>query len=85
MSNILRGCAAERCHRTFTHEHGGALPDGPFPGTMGSQGDVRRCEHGKVWIFVGCEAYTIDVWREVSRFWEPITYARAVRAMGGAS
>lgn len=86
-ANILRGCAASGCDRTFTSEHGGALPDGPFPGTFGSDGDVRRCEHGHIWTFVGREGYRIDTWRRVSRFWEPITYRRAITALadGGAS
>ncbi len=76
-ANILRGCDAANCDRTFALEHGAALPGGPFPGTCASRGDVRVCEHGKVWIFVYCEGYRIDVWRRVSRFLEPLTYRRA--------
>lgn len=80
-ANVLRGCDAARCHRTFAHKHGGALPGGPFPGTNGKDGDVRRCEHGKVWAFVRCEGYRIDVWRRLSRFWEPLAYRRAAAAL----
>lgn len=82
-ANILRGCAATDCHRTFHFEHGGALPGGPFPGTSGKPGDVRRCEHGKVWRYRRTETggSWIDVWERVSRFWEPFVYRRAIRAL----
>lgn len=80
-ANVLRGCDATACHRTFTADHGGAVPGGPFPGTFGSKGDVRRCEHGRVWIFARSEAYRIDIWRPVSRFWEPVIYRRAIREL----
>lgn len=68
------------CARTFHREHGEALPGGPFPGTWGEPGDVRRCEHGRIWGFASTGTF-IDLWEPVSVFWTPIRYLRAARAL----
>ena len=71
-ASILRGCRAANC----AHEcwRPGAGP-----------GDVRRCEHGKVWLYdrevEGRFFNTLIRWRRVHPLWEPITYRRAVRAL----
>jgi hypothetical protein len=87
--STAREVCERECARTFHGEHGGALPGGPFPGTNGHEGDVRRCEHGRVWEFEPQVLYTagIDVWRLISPWWEPLRYRRAVRALaeGGVS
>lgn len=61
----LRGCAT-------THwEHYPASTD-----------DVRRCEHGRIWWCPPQSPYcTIARWESLSRFWTPIKYRRAVRAI----
>lgn len=80
-------CRCRRdCSRTFRHEHGSALPGGPFPGTAAEPGDVRRCEHGRIWCYRETNwgltaASGIDVWEQLAWWWEPIRYARAVRAL----
>lgn len=72
-----------RCSRTFRYGHGDALRGGPFPGSHGEAGDVRRCEHGQVWLFeeMTPHDFTIDHWTPLSRFWNPVQYGRAVRAL----
>lgn len=62
----------QRCHdtcsRTFRHEHGASVPGGPFPGTLADPGDVRRCEHGRLWTFDPYTSrgdYRIDHWRRL--------------------
>ena len=80
-ANILRGCAAESCDRTFRQEHGGAVPGGPFPGTHAESGDVRLCEHGKVWLYTRTEGWSIDLWVRLHPLASPIRYRRALRAL----
>lgn len=79
-ANVLKGRCAYDCQRTWHSEHGGALPGGPFPGTGGGPGDVRRCEHGRLWIYKATD-HPMDYWRRLSWFWEPITYRRAQAAL----
>jgi hypothetical protein len=69
------------CSRTFATEHGASMPGGPFPGTFGEEGSVRRCEHGRVWQWLSCEFWRIDIWAPLSPFWSPVRYWRAVRAL----
>jgi hypothetical protein len=59
------------------------VPGGPFPGTQAEAGDVRRCEHGRIWSYVKDVPfdYTIDHWETLSWFWNPVRFARAVRAL----
>ncbi|WP_191304369.1 hypothetical protein [Lentzea cavernae] len=66
---------------TFRGEHGAAMPGGPFPGTSGEPGGVRRCEHGQVWVFEKDDVYGFDHWEWLSRVWNPVRYRRAVRAL----
>lgn len=79
-----QGCDRE-CRSTFRYEYGGAMEGGPFPGTMADPDDVRRCEHGRIWIFTetvtGYFYNRLDLWRPISRWWEPIAYRRAARAL----
>jgi hypothetical protein len=78
---------ASKCSRTFRGEHGQAVPGGPFPGTQAEEGDVRRCEHGRIWAYVKQTPndYTIDHWEQLSRFWNPVRFARAARALRSPS
>lgn len=84
-TNILtsRQHCRRDCSRTFHSTYGGALPGGPFPGTMGTLGDVRRCEHGRLWQFAEIHygGNWIDRWEPLSRFWNPIAWRRASRAL----
>lgn len=54
--------------------------------TAGRVGDVRRCEHGRLWQW-GARGGYMDIWSRLSWGIEPIKYRRAVRALrsGGAS
>lgn len=74
-TNILRGCEAANC----AHECWRAGAD---------RGDVRRCEHGKIWTFdrlvEGRFFNTLIRWRRIHPFWEPITYRRAIRALAAS-
>lgn len=74
-----------KCARTFRGQHGAALPGGPFPGTQGEPGDVRRCEHGRVWAFdeprSRFEWPTFDLWESLGPLSTPIRYRRAVRSL----
>lgn len=75
--NVLRdGCVKAECHRTFRQSKNG--------GTWGAKGDVRRCEHGRLWIYVGSERLTIDVWRRLT-LGERIRHRRAVRDLPTAA
>lgn len=84
-ANVREGVCRHECSRTFHGEHGGALPGGPFPGTSGSPGDVRRCDHGRLWVYADSRENgfycLIDVWRPISRWWEPVLYRRARRLL----
>lgn len=78
-------CARD-CRTTWAIEHGGALPGGPFPGGYASAGDVRRCEHGKLWIYDEHEnrrqvAPSMNYWRRLNWFWYPIVSWRARRKL----
>lgn len=83
MTNILSGCAATSCHRTWHFEYGASVPGGPFPGTHARAGDVRRCEHGKVWLFhrLAPHGSWFDMWERIHPLSEPIVYRRAIRAL----
>lgn len=81
-ANLLAGTCRHECARTWAVEHGGALPGGPFPGHWGSKGDVRRCEHGRLWLWQECpRPHSVNYWRRISRFWEPLVYRRAAKAI----
>ncbi len=80
-----RGCRHE-CQTTWRWEHGASVPGGPFPGTMADPGDVRRCEHGRVWVATGRVAKSYfftehDVWERLTTWGSPLRYRRAVRAL----
>lgn len=84
MATILtsRGCRDE-CAITWRYSHGSAWDT--RPGTNGYPGDVRRCEHGRLWIFERhftntyyCE---MDRWQPISRWWRPLLYRKASRAL----
>lgn len=76
------GCRYE-CSTTWRGDHG---PDRSIPGTYASEGDVRQCEHGRLWLFTGeaqSRYFTVhDCWRRLSRWWDPIVFRRAKRALG---
>ncbi|NUR80782.1 MAG: hypothetical protein HOQ21_10100 [Dermatophilaceae bacterium] len=59
------------CERTFRYIH---------DATRGEPGDVRYCDHGRVWTFDHDTGH-IDVWEWLSPVFNPIRYARAVRAL----
>jgi len=84
-ANVKAGRCKFECSKAWKGEHGSAVPGGPFPGTHGSEGDVRRCEHGRIWSYVGGDAsYQFDHWERL-RWWEfPMRYRRAVRALRAA-
>lgn len=69
--NEREGRCLHECRVTWNGEHGGSLPGGPFPGTSGKPGDLRVCEHGRVWRYA--ETFTnrfycqMDRWTRVSR------------------
>lgn len=48
-----------------------------YPTWMGRVGDVHRCKHGAYFMAITDWAD----WIRLSRFWEPIRYRRAVRAL----
>lgn len=73
-------CCQRNCSVTFRHEHGQALSNGPFSGTNGEPGDVRCCEHGRIWGFA-VSNMRIDQWELLSPLWTPVQYRRAVRAL----
>lgn len=85
-ANILRGECAVECKHTWHSDYG---PNRSIPGTHASKGDVRRCGHGNIWIATGRirESYYFtqhDEWDRVSRFWEPLLYRKATRALTAA-
>ena len=84
-TNIYGGRCQYDCASTWRYEHGGSLPGGPFPGTGGRAGDVRRCEHGNVWIFSEVREsryYTKhDIWRRLNPLWDRREYRRALAAL----
>lgn len=69
-------CEVEHCDRTLQcREYGYA-----------SEGDVRRCPHGKIWVATGRERTgryynTLDCWRELHPFWNRRHYTEAVQAL----
>lgn len=83
-----RQACAHHCRTTRKLTGGRDQRDGPYPGTYGEPGDVRRCEHGRVWLWRGTTEgmffQPLDVWRRISRFGEPVRYRRAVRAIEAA-
>lgn len=84
-ANLLAGTCAHECKTTWAVEHGGALPGGPFPGEYAREGDVRRCEHGKVWEYDPVDSsYRINHWRQLHWFWDGAKYRRAVRLLAAA-
>lgn len=42
-------------------------------------GDVRKCEHGKLWYWDTADG-GVDYWRPLSPIWTPIVYKRAIAA-----
>lgn len=56
---------------------------------MGRLGDVRRCIHGEVQVLTRVSEHArtqgpgTHWWRTLSRFWNPITYRQAVKALEG--
>lgn len=84
-ANVLRGQCLHECSVTWHCEHGGALPDGPFPGTDGESGDVRRCEHGRLWLFTRSRENSfyclMDCWRPINRWLEPRLYRKTQRLL----
>lgn len=83
--NILKGTCDHDCSSTWRYAHGASVPGGPFPGTKADEGDVRRCEHGRIWLFAGVkeDGYwnKFDQWRPVSRWLQPRVYRRAERVL----
>lgn len=65
----------ERCSRECSRTHWDRTPS--------SDDDVRRCEHGRIWWCTPNQSpfSTIRRWEPLSRFWTPIKYRRAVRAL----
>ena len=83
-ANITRPSCRRDCARTWRYEHGASCPGGPFPGTFGSEGDVRRCEHGRIWLYrPDCYHHgsNFDIWRRLTPWGNPILHRRAVRAL----
>jgi hypothetical protein len=80
-----RGTCRSECGVTWHSEHGGSVPGGPFPGTHGGPGDVRRCEHGSVWLweeeFQNRYWCFMDRWRRLHPFWNRRQYRQAVAAL----
>ena len=87
-ANLLDGECRYECAKTWRYKHGDSLPDGPFPGTLAERGDVRRCEHGQVWLFAGVrkDAFfnDFDHWRRVSRLTEPLGRIRRLPVISWA-
>lgn len=78
------GCRVN-CRTTWRHEYG---PGRSLPGTHATRGDVRRCEHGNLWVATGrtlesCYFTDHDEWERLTRWGSPIRYRRAVRALAG--
>ena len=76
VNTTAQKCAL-KCRNTFRTSYG---PDGSLPGTFGKPGDVRRCDHGRVWTFTD-ESYGLDYWMRLSPVLSPIRYLRAIRAL----
>jgi len=75
-ANIVtkRQACARHCAYTYWRNHGPV-----------DTGDVRRCEHGKVWVATGRQResiyfHVLDEWERLG-WWTPIAYRRAVRAL----
>lgn len=81
-ANITPQTCRVECRKTWSCEHGASVPGGPFPGTLGSPGDVRRCEHGNVWLYEGDDASSrFDYWTRLRWWTTPIQYRRAILAL----
>lgn len=75
------GCRWD-CRETWACEYGASLPGGPFPGTQGSTGDVRRCKHGNVWLYAGpSSSWRFDIWRRLTWWGTPVQYHHALKAL----
>lgn len=86
MSNIstAKETCLRECRKTWRGEHGGALSGGPFPGTQAKAGDVRRCEHGRIWEYsvdYVPNHLTFDYWYHLDWFRYPIQRHRAKVAL----
>lgn len=68
------------CRTTFAGRHGASITGGPFEGTIGGPGEVRRCEHGRYWRWRDTN-HRLDYWERLSWLWEPIVMRRARRAL----
>jgi len=84
MSTNIRatGCRTG-CKHTWRYNHG---PDRSIPGTFADKDDVRRCEHGAVWIATGAirtNAFycDFDEWRRLAVWSSPIRYRLALSAL----
>ena len=79
--NIQRECE-DGCSVTWHTDYG---PNGSLPGTRGAHGDVRRCDHGRVWLyeetFMNRYYCSMDRWRALSKFRNWRLHKRAVRAL----
>ena len=82
VATLGAGTCRRECAVTWHSWHG---PGRETPGTQGHPGAVRLCEHGRVWQFERtfenrffCD---MDRWRPVSKWWPPLLYRRALRAL----
>lgn len=67
-ATCARGCA-----QTWRHFH---------EATSGGPGDVRRCKHGRYWLWNSeTDDYKFDIWDRLSWLWTPILYHRAKTAI----
>jgi hypothetical protein len=80
---IRRPNCRRDCRQTWRHEHGAALPGGPFPGTLAQEGDVRRCEHGRIWYCPKepSDASNFDQWERLTWWGTPIRYQQARKSL----
>lgn len=81
-ANVREGRCKYECRSTWHGNHGPGLS---LPGTHGKPGDVRRCEHGNVWVFereYEGRFYTQhDGWRRLHPILDWPEYRRAVAAL----
>lgn len=81
-----RGDCRTDCDVTWHTEHGN---NGEKPGTRGGPGDVRRCEHGNVWLwaeeFQNRYFCYMDRWQRLRPWLNRRQYRRAVKALEEAN
>lgn len=82
-ANIRTGCRYV-CASTWRDSHG---PSHSLEGTHAEHGDVRYCEHGRLWRYIGTRENQffcqMDCWKRITRA-EPIIHRRAIRALAAA-